>query len=367
MAAKSKNSLNSTQFLARKKWGTPPAITILSGEADFFKRQLIERFISELSQDGAPDVNRLQGPPNDKRVKELPLATVLDSLRSMSFLAATQVIVIEGADAFVRAHRDELGGCLETGFPGGHLVLCLKGKLDGRTKFAKAAAAAGWVIECEQPYDRPPPWEDRAPSWDSPLSHWLSRHAGTKGLELDPRTAFQLHERVGSDLELLDEELEKIKTYLGESGDSRIDEDVIRAVTGDLRKDNIFAVIDLFLEGRRGDAVDAIDNLFERGWTGANGNLVIDPPGIALPLLATLLKKLRSLRRAHAMKQAGATSENLIREGIVGKPFISRFERQLQRNPPGRLSRLFDRLYRTDRGIKTGHDARRLLLLLVAE
>ena len=111
----------------------------------------------------------------------------------MSFLAATQVIVIEGADAFVRAHRDELGGCLETGFPGGHLVLCLKGKLDGRTKFAKAAAAAGWVIECEQPYDRPPPWEDRAPAWDSPLSHWLSRHAGTKELVLDPRTAFQLH------------------------------------------------------------------------------------------------------------------------------------------------------------------------------
>ena len=67
------------------------------------------------------------------------------------------------------------------------------------------------------------------------------------------------------------------------------------------------------------------------------------------------------------MKQAGATSENLIREGIVGKPFISRFERQLQRNPPGRLSRLFDRLYRTDRGIKTGPAARRLLLLLVAE
>ena len=367
MAAKSKTALNSTQFLARKKWDTPPAITILAGEADFFKRQLLERFISELSKDGAPDVNRLQGPPNDKRIKELPLATVLDSLRSMSFLASTQVIIIEGADAFVRAHRDELGGCLDSGFAGGHLVLSLRGKLDGRTKFAKAVAAAGWVIECEQPYDRPPPWEDRAPAWDSPLSHWLSRHAGTKGLELDPRMAFQLHERVGADLELLDEELEKIKTYLGESGDSRIDETVICAVTGKLRKDNIFAVVDLFLEGRRNDAIDAVENLFDRGWTGTNGNLVIDPPGIALPLLSTLLKKLRSLRRAHAMRQAGATRENLIREGIVGKPFIHRFERQLEQNSPGRLSRLFDRLYRIDRGIKTGHNARGLLLLLVAE
>ena len=123
LAARSKTSLNSTQFLARKTWDKPPAITILAGGADFFKKQVIERFIRELSADGAPDVNRLQGPPNDKRVSELPLAPVLDSLRSMSFLASTQVVIIDGADAFLRAYRDELGACLDTGFPGGHLVL----------------------------------------------------------------------------------------------------------------------------------------------------------------------------------------------------------------------------------------------------
>jgi len=367
LAARSKTSLNSTQFLARKKWDKPPAITILAGEADFFKKQLIERFISELSKDEAPDVNRLQGPPGDRRVNELPLATVLDSLRSMSFLASTQVIIIDGADAFLRAHRDELGACLETGFPGGHLVLCLRGKLDGRTKFAKAAAKSGWVIACEQPYDRPPPWEDKAPVWDSPLSHWLSRHAGAKGLELDPKTAFTLHNRVGCDLELLDEELEKLKTYLGEDGGTRIDEETITAVTGELREDNIFRVIDLFLEGRRRDTIAAIENLFERGCQDRSGKLVTDPAGIALPLMSSLLKKLRSLRRAHAMKKAGASSMNLIQEGIVAKSFLPGFERQLQRNPPGRVAQLFDRLYNTDRGIKTGRDARRLLLLMVAE
>ena len=367
MAARSKTTLNSTQFLARKQWDKPPAITILAGAADFFKKQLIERFIRELSADGAPDVNRLQGPPNDKRINELPLAPVLDSLRSMSFLASTQVVIIDGADAFLRAHRDELEACLETGFPGGHLILCLRGKLDGRTKFAKAAAKAGWVIGCEQPYDRPPPWEDRAPIWDSPLTHWLSRHAASKGLELNPQTAYALHSRAGCDLELLDEELEKLKTYLAESKSTLIDEKAISAVTGELREDSIFSVVDLFLEGRRRDTITALENLFERGYHAQNGSLVIDGPGIALPLLATLLKKLRSLRRGHALKRAGASSMNLVQEGIVGKPFLSSFERQLERNPPGRLAQLFDRLYNTDRGIKTGRDPRRLLLLLVAE
>ena len=367
MAGRSKSTLNSTQFLARKSWDTPPGITILAGGADFFKKQLIERFIKELSKDSPPDVNRLQGPPNDKRLRELPLADVLDSLRSMSFLASTQVIIIEGADAFLRAHRDELADCLDSGFAGGHLVLCLDKKLDGRTKFGKEAAKKGWVVECEQPYDRPPPWETRAPAWDSPLSHWLSKHAGSKGLKLDPRMAFALHQRAGSDLEILDEELEKMKTYLGETGGDRIEEETIRAITGELREDSIFSVVDLFLEGRRGDAIDAVENLFDRGYHGSNGNLVIDPPGIALPLLASLLNKLRSLRRAHAMKQAGASPMNLVQEGIVGKPFLDRFQRQLAKNPPGRLAQIFDRLYRTDLGIKTGRDPRRLLLLLVAE
>ena len=41
MAARSKTSLNSTQFLARKAWDKPPAITILAGGADFFKKQVI--------------------------------------------------------------------------------------------------------------------------------------------------------------------------------------------------------------------------------------------------------------------------------------------------------------------------------------
>ena len=51
MAARSKTSLNSTQFLARKTWDKPPAIIILAGEADYFKKQVIERLIGELSTD----------------------------------------------------------------------------------------------------------------------------------------------------------------------------------------------------------------------------------------------------------------------------------------------------------------------------
>ena len=97
--------------------------------------------------------------------------------------------------------------------------------------------------------------------WDSPLSHWLSRHAAAKGLELNPQTAYALHSRAGCDLELLDEELEKLKTYLAESNSTLIDEKAISAVTGELREDSIFSVVDLFLEGRRRDTITALENL----------------------------------------------------------------------------------------------------------
>ncbi len=358
--------LRPDDLLGRTSWDDIPAITVLAGDAELFKRQIIERFVRELFGDSPREVNTLQGPPNDKSLGDLPLANVLDNLRTLSFLSPRRLVTIHGADAFLRAHSKALAPHLESGFAGGHLILCVDRRPDRRTRLGKDISRRGWLVSCLQPFDRPPPWQPNAPAWDSPLSHWLCGHARTKGLHLDPQTAFALHDRVGADLSLLDEELDKIKIYLAEKGTSKIDAETVVAVSGDLREDSIFAVVDLFLEGRRADTIQAVERLFRNGYHSDSG-LVVDPAGISLPLISTLLNRLRSLRRAHALSRTGAGPDDWIREGVVRKPFLSRFQRQLRATPPQRLVRLIDRLYDADRGIKTGGDPRRLVTLLVAE
>ena len=344
-----------------------PPIALLCGNADFYKKEILRRFVKELTSQGTPEVQRFEGPPSERQIDELPLSTVLDELRTPSFFAARKLVVVEGANNFLKAHRDVLESYVERGFPVGHLVLLIDGKADLRTRFARAVASTGWLVDCPQPYDRPPPWETRKPVWDSELSHWLVGRARARDLSIDLPTAFALHDRLGADLEVLDEELEKISTYLVEEGSRTITVETISRVTGELREDSIFRLVDLVLEGRRREAVISKEKLFKRGYHTDTGALVLEPAGIALPFFGAMTRRLRALRRAHAMNAAGARSEDWIREGLVKMPFRDRFRRQIAATPPERVRRLLSRLYKVDRSIKRGGDARRLVLLLVLE
>jgi len=354
-------------LIGRKTWKPLPQAIVLSGTADFFKKRVVDRFTEELFEGGTREVRRLQGPASERQVDELPLSTVLDELRTPSFFTPRRLILVERADAFVAAHGGDLLPHLEEGFGGGHLILWLDGKLDGRTKLAKNLPASAWVVDCAQPYDRPPPWEARRPVWDSDLTHWLVAHARDKGLELAPETAYSLHDRAGTDLGVLDEELEKIRTLLSTRGTNVIDDAVIHESVGDLREDSVFQAVELFLEGSRAEALEAAHRLFTRGYHQDNGAVLTEPTGIALLYLGALLPRLRALRRAHAMAAEGAGPDDWIAVGIVQKPFLARFQRELKAIPPRKLVKLIDRLYEVDRAIKTGGPAARLLELLIAE
>jgi len=364
---KASTSVGAQELISRDEWPALPGVTVLAGDAQLFKDQILTRFSDELFGDRPREIRRYQGPTSDSNESDLPLHVVLDDLRTPSFLSPRRLVIVERADVFLRLHKESLLPFVESGFPSGHLVLELSGKLDKRLKITRALAAGGWIVDCPRPYDRPPPWDSRSPVWDSELSHWLTRHARSKGLDLGPQTAFTLHDRVGSDLRVLDEELEKIKTYLATDGRDAIDDDTVLAVTGDLREDSMFSVVDLVLEHRTGEAVQATERLFDKGHHSGSGALILEPSSIALPLIGSFLSRLRSLRRAHALRTTGAGPDDWVREGLVRKPFLSRFVRQLESTPLPRIRRLLKRLYDADLMIKTGADARRCVLLLVAE
>lgn len=354
-------------LLGRKTWPEMPPIAVFDGGSEYFKAKLTQRLVRELFPQGLPEVRRFQGPRAETDAGELPLRAVLDELRTPSFFAPRRLVVVESADAFVAAHRDDLAPFAKSGFSVGHLLLVLDRDLDRRTRFAKALSERGWIVSCAEPYDRPPPWDTRTPPWESDLSRWLVELARSRGLEIDIETAFLLHERVGTDLGVLDEEVEKLATYLRQSGARRIDAESVRAVCGELRESTVFEVVDAFLERRRRDAFEAAERLFSRGYRVESGALVTDPSGIALPLLGFLLARLRSLRRAHALAAEGAGSDVWIQERLVQRAFIRRFERQLRATPPERIAVLLGRLFDADRRIKVGTDPRRLVSLLLVE
>jgi DNA polymerase III delta subunit len=356
-----------TTYLAQQSWAPLPHVLLLTGEADFFKEAIVKRFVAERFGSAPPELTRFQGAPQDRGAPAATLAQVLDELRTPSFFSPYRIIVLEHAGPFLVEHADDLIPFLDSGFVGGHLLALVDGKLDGRTKIARAATERGLVVDCAQPYDRPPPWDTRTPVWDSELTRWVVSHAATKGLQVDAQTAFAIHERAGTDLGVIDEELQKIATYLVSRGSTRIDAAAVEAVIGDLREDSIFHAVELFLEGRRGEALQAVVRLFEKGHRNEKGAVATEPTAIALYFIGTLLPRLRTLRRAHAMAAEGAGPDEWLAAGLVQRPFLPRLQRELAAVPPRKLVRLLDRLYEVDRRIKAGGDSRTLLEMLVVE
>jgi DNA polymerase III delta subunit len=362
-----KKGLSFRDLMQRADWKPLPAIVVLTGTADFLKTTIIHRFTRELFGEDSPEIHRFHGPAGERQLAELPLSTVLDELRTPSFFSPRRLVLLYSGNAFVAAHGEDLCPFIEQGFAGGHFIIVIDGKLDGRTRFAKQMASSGWVVDCAQPFDRPPPWDTRTPIWDSELSHWVVHHAHDKGLQISTEVAFHLHQRAGTDLTILDEEMEKISTYLASKKQKKVDEEVIRAVVGDLHEDSVFEAVDLFLEGRQTEALDATERMFTHGVHTDRGAVNLDPTSLALLFIGACVPRLRALRRAHALRATGQGPDEWIREKLVQRPFLVRFQRQLAGLPPRRLIRVLDRLYDIDKAIKTGSPAARMIELLVLE
>lgn len=364
MNAKAETSaLSFTALMRRRRWSPLPSFIVLTGNARFLRRRIQQRVKRELFGEHcgpACSILRLDA----SRTVEGLLATVLDELRTLSILSEARLVLVENADAFLAEHRDDLEPFVSGGFSGGHLVLDLEKSLDRRTRFARAVAEHGWVVDCRQPFDRPPPWQSDAPPWKNELSEWIVEWAAAKELELGLRDAYYLQQRVGTDLGILDESLEKVKTFLG-SGPRRIDAETMDAVTGELREDSIFDLVDRFISAERSAALDTLDRLCRNGYHPAKGSPVHDPATIALLFAGALVARLRNLRRAHCLDARGGGADQWLELRLTSRPFIDRFRRDLRSMPPPRLDRAYEALLRMDREIKTGSDPRTAMMLFL--
>lgn len=350
------------ELLARARWKPLPAVVILAGDEPFLGRAVERRFAAELFGDAPlPALERFDAEQDRDRL----LARVLDELRTISILSSARLVIVDNADRFLADHREDLEPYIEAGFAGGHLILRASKPPDRRTRFGKLAGEKGWVVLCKRPFDRPPPWDTGSPPWNSELTRWIIEWARRHRLEIDPRTAHALQERVGTDLGEIDSTLQKLRTYL-DAGTNRVDIRAVEAVAGTLREDSIFDLVEMLIASDRARAIETAERLFAQGYHPPRGNPVHDAGSITMMFIGALIARLRPLRRAHAMRAAGKGPQDWIEARLTTKPFIERFRAQLESMPPRRIDRAFEALADLDRAIKTGADPRTALTILLA-
>ncbi|MFQ5805089.1 MAG: DNA polymerase III subunit delta [Phycisphaerae bacterium] len=223
--------------MPKAKTQTAPPIVVFHGDEEFQKsgglRQLLDSLLPP-EADRTMAVREYEGTrPEDQGGPGL--ATVLDDLATLPFLADRRVVIIRDADKFITAHRERLESYLGCPAPTGTLVLVCRSFLKTTRLYKRAVAAGGQVIECKKLTERG-------------LIDFVLAETRARGTRMDRGVAARLVELIGREQGLLAAEVEKLSLYIGDR--PAITAGDVSDLVGLTREEKIFAVMDAAATGQ---------------------------------------------------------------------------------------------------------------------
>ncbi|MGC9194034.1 MAG: DNA polymerase III subunit delta [Syntrophobacteraceae bacterium] len=251
--------IESENFLKALKSGKIDPVYLFVGTATFLMGQAWKELLSTLLPKGAGRFNgeRLQA-------RETDSADLISRLAVVPMFGGRRLIMVDNVEAWGKAHLGAIEAFVQRIASSACLVMTAASRKSVEP-LAKAVEARGKVVQFR------PPGEKEAP-------RWVMERASQIGKTISHKAAFLLVEAVGTDLQTLASELEKICTFAGER--KRIEpEDVVEAA-GSYRSYSTFDLLDNITGGRADKAFSSLRSLIVSG----------EPP---LRLLATLAGQLR--------------------------------------------------------------------------
>lgn len=185
------------------------------------------------------------------------------------------------------------------------------------------------------------------------LQAWIRSRVAAKGDRLSPAAERLLAELVGSQLGILDSELEKLCLY---AQGRVIEEEDVRQLVGYVKESRVFALVDAILERQGAQAVSLLHRLLTEGAT--------------LSYLITMMaRQLRLLVLCQELQAENLSPPEAARRlGVASVSLYHRLVRQAQSYALDDLQDIYGKLLETDLAVKTGRLNEELALdLLVAE
>ena len=252
------------------------------------------------------------------------LADVLDEVRTLPFFSKRRLVIVEGADPFVTAHRRELEAYAEHPSDVGVLVLSVK-TWTATTRLAQIVNKVGLAVECKGPNDRE-------------LHAWLVHLARSRfDATLDDDAARLMIELVGLEAGLLVAEVEKLAIYVGER--RRIQRQDVARMVGAGRIEKVWTVLDAATTGRGDLALEYLDRLLTSGE---------HPVGLLAAMSFSLLK----VYNAGRLRRARVDLREACRIAGIFASSVEKTQQQHAHLGPSRVDRLPKLLLQADLDLK---------------
>lgn len=324
------------ELLAELENGRILPVYLFYGPEVYLQREAVRRFRQAIVGDeNSLDYEVLDG-------EEVSPREVAEIAQTASLFSARRLVVVKNAPYFASgAPKDDpvLLAYLRRPGTATCLVFCTSGAVDRRREVWKLVQAHGKAVE----------FSHLAPA---DLKKWFQKRARQVGKAIEPAATEALL-TTGRDLTLLNNELEKVLAYTGNS--RVVTADDVKAVVTPAAEEAVFAAVDAFGERRYPVAIAKLRAVLTR-----------EPQGVVLSLLA---RQLRLIILAQEFLASGIHSDSLAHELGV-PPFVAKkVAAQARRFPRKDLAALFWSLLELDAAVKSGRDEflqgleRRLLLL----
>ncbi|MDE0744574.1 MAG: DNA polymerase III subunit delta [SAR202 cluster bacterium] len=224
-------------------------ITVLEGKDEYRLSERVSEFRLTVTPPEMSDINTTRLDGNIVTIEEL-----LTSLTTVPFMADRRLAIVEGLLNRLGGSKKDLGEWLNfpdllKDLPPTANLLLIEREPIPSNKLLSTILRLGQV-------------EKFSPLRHRDLLDWINTRCSKLGLDIERTAVALIADSVGSELRLIDSELNKIKTY---SRGRLITREDITLMVPYVRQQNVFRVVDSVIEGRTRDALNASSMLIELG------------------------------------------------------------------------------------------------------
>lgn len=262
----------------------------------------------------------------EPKAEEARIADVFDELRTLPFLAPKRVVLIKGAESFVKANASHLENYLDDPSPSGILILTVT-SWDKRLRLHKKLQETGTLIEVTKMY------ANQMPAYVAAYAQ--ENH----GIRLDTQCSRFLAELVGDDPGRLCREIDKLVIFVAPKKTVTFQD--IEQLIGKNRMFGAFEIIDSINAGQIAPALTRLRNMFQAD------------KSTEYSVVGAFGFHFRRLFRAKALIEKGTSPQQAaLKQGV--KYHQREFLQQAGQMSLPQMGKILAELGKIDFGLKTG-------------
>lgn len=253
-------------------------------------------------------------------------AEILDTARTLPFMAKHRVIVVKRVDAAKQAFMEnqQLLNYLESPYKETCIIFTAR-EIDQRKKFFKSISKTGKTIHFQ-----------KLKSYQT--AKWIMERTKAEGYRIDSSAAEYVADAFNNSLKRINTELEKIFLYGGKK--NIIDLNMVQLVAGNPKVDSIFDLTEAIGEKKIDNSLSKMENLLSHG-------------SLPLQVLGMITRQFRLIWQAKALTKKRVSPTEISSKIRVPPYFVGKIISQAGKFTRGNLIYTFERLLQADVELKS--------------